>query len=187
MPTVKALDRHAEQLFDRARQLHAILTAAGVSYRIVGGVAVYSHVADQDPFKARMTVDIDAAIRREDLPGLIAAAESAGLAYRHVAGVDMLIDAEQPRARSAVHLIFLDEKVRSDYVEAVPSSPPELSSEGFLVAPVRDLVRMKLTSFRLKDKVHVQDLDSVGLITPEIVAELPEVLRQRLAEVRASE
>ena len=46
---------------------------------------------------------------------------------------------------------------------------------------------MKLTSFRLKDKVHIQDMDGVGLITPEIEASLPEVLRQRLAEVRAQE
>jgi hypothetical protein len=46
---------------------------------------------------------------------------------------------------------------------------------------------MKLTSFRLKDKVHIQDLDGVGLITPEIEAQLPDLLRHRLAEVRASD
>ena len=46
---------------------------------------------------------------------------------------------------------------------------------------------MKLTSFRLKDKVHIQDLDGVGLITPEIEAALPEPLRERLREVRTLE
>jgi hypothetical protein len=46
---------------------------------------------------------------------------------------------------------------------------------------------MKLTSFRLKDRVHIQDLDGVGLITPEIEAELSEPLRRRLAEVRSTE
>jgi hypothetical protein len=46
---------------------------------------------------------------------------------------------------------------------------------------------MKLTSFRQKDKTHIKDLDSVRLITREIEAGLPEVLRQRLAEVRATE
>ena len=46
---------------------------------------------------------------------------------------------------------------------------------------------MKLTSYRLKDRVHIQDLDAVGLITGEIEAGLPEALRARLAEVRASE
>ena len=42
-------------------------------------------------------------------------------------------------------------------------------------------------SFRLKDKVHIQDLDGVGLITPEIEAGLSEALRARLAEVRSTE
>jgi hypothetical protein len=46
---------------------------------------------------------------------------------------------------------------------------------------------MKLTSYRLKDQVHVQNLDAVGLITPEVEAQLPEPLRQRLREVRAAE
>ena len=45
---------------------------------------------------------------------------------------------------------------------------------------------MKLTSFRLKDQVHIQDLDGVGLITPEIEAGLSDVLRERLAKVRAT-
>jgi hypothetical protein len=44
---------------------------------------------------------------------------------------------------------------------------------------------MKLTSFRMKDQLHIKDLDSARLITPEIEAQLPEALRARLAEVRA--
>jgi hypothetical protein len=46
---------------------------------------------------------------------------------------------------------------------------------------------MKLTSFRLKDKTHIVDLDLVGLITPEIEAGLPDVLRERLQQVRTEE
>jgi hypothetical protein len=63
----------------------------------------------------------------------------------------------------------------------------DLAIQSEDLATVVDLVRMKLTSFRLKDKVHIQDLDGVGLITPEIEASLSEPLRQRLAEVRATE
>ena len=44
---------------------------------------------------------------------------------------------------------------------------------------------MKLTSFRMKDQLHLKDLDSARLITPEIEAALPDALRGRLAEVRA--
>jgi hypothetical protein len=69
----------------------------------------------------------------------------------------------------------------------VPFSPPAKTVEGALIATVADLVRMKLTSFRLKDRVHLQDMDGVGLISPEIEAGLPEILRLRLAEVRATD
>jgi len=44
---------------------------------------------------------------------------------------------------------------------------------------------MKLTSYRLKDQVHIQDLDHVGLITPEIEQTLSEPLLARLKEVRS--
>ena len=50
-----------------------------------------------------------------------------------------------------------------------------------------DLVRMKLTSFRENDRVHVRDMDSVGLITAEIEGQLSGLFRQRLAQVRATE
>ena len=46
---------------------------------------------------------------------------------------------------------------------------------------------MKLTSFRSRDKTHIIDLDSVGLITPEIERALPEALRDRLEQVRKEE
>ena len=59
--------------------------------------------------------------------------------------------------------------------------------DGLLIAPVADLVRMKLTSFRDKDRVHIRDMDSVGLITLDIEANISEPLRLRLAQIRASE
>jgi len=62
-----------------------------------------------------------------------------------------------------------------------------VTNDGILLAPVADLVRMKLTSFRLKDKVHIIDLDSVGLITPEIEQTLTDALRDRLEQVRKEE
>jgi len=186
--TIEAYDRHVEQLFETVRRVAEALSRAGIDYRVIGGVAVYLHVLERDPLAARMTRDVDMAVDRRALEAIVEALGPAGFTYRHVAGVDMLVDARDPRVRSAVHLVFVRERVRPDYVEAVPDfSPPAVTREGVLLAPVLDLVRMKLTSYRLKDRVHVQDLDAVGLITSEVEAQLSDVLRARLREVRASE
>jgi hypothetical protein len=68
---------------------------------------------------------------------------------------------------------------------------PELGAgrriQGIPLIPLADLVRMKLTSFRLKDQAHLKDLDEQGLISPEMVAALSPVLGERLAHIRAQE
>lgn len=175
------------QLDDVTTRLASALEAAGIPYQIIGGFAVFSHVDAVDPLAARLTRDVDITVDRGRLPEIAAAVEPAGFRYRHVASVDMLVDAKEPKARSAVHIVFANEKVRPEYIDCVPAiSSPERSSRGYWIAPVADLVRMKLTSFRLKDKVHIQDLDSARLITPQIEASLSEPLRARLAEVRAA-
>ena len=184
----QAYDRHLEQLTEVAERACRALQAAGINYRIVGGLAVLFHVQARDPLAARLTKDVDVAVDRADIARIVEAVREAGLEYRHAAGVDMLVDARAPSARSAVHLVFIREKVRPQYPEPVPDfSRPAVIEEGILLAPVADLVRMKLTSLRPRDKTHLIDLDSVGLITPEIEAELPDVLRQRLAQVRKEE
>ena len=180
-------ENKVEQLYDVTVRLASALEKAGIPYQIVGGLAVFSHVDRVDPLGARLTRDVDIAVDRARLDEIIAAAQTAGFLFRHVAGVDRLVDANEPAARSAVHLVFAKEKVRPEEIDSVPAiSGPERSKRGYWIAPVIDLVRMKLTGFRLKDKVHIQDLDSAGLITAEIEASLPETLRARLKEVRAA-
>ncbi len=180
-------EKQVDQLIELAARFAEALTKAGIEYRIVGGLAIYLHVNSIDPLAARLTRDIDAAVSRSDIEKIAQAVRPFGLAFRHAAGVDMLVDARSPKARSAVHLVFVKEKVRPEYVASVPEFSSASNLDGLLVAPVADLVRMKLTSFRLKDRVHIQDMDGVGLITPEIESALPEVLRERLAQVRATE
>ncbi|HWC99999.1 MAG TPA: hypothetical protein VG456_24735 [Candidatus Sulfopaludibacter sp.] len=82
----------------------------------------------------------------------------------------MLVDSTSPSARSAVHLVMIREKVRPSYPEVVPECAPPVAT----------------TSYRLKDRVHIQDLDAAGLITPAIEADLSEELSRRLAETRAT-
>lgn len=188
MLTSTLYDRHVTQLFDLATRVAGALKRAGIPYRIVGGLAAYHHVNEVDPIAARLTRDIDMLVERRDLPRIAEATRELGMVFRHVAGVDMLVDAQEPKARRAVHLLFAGEKVRQESIEPLPGmSPAAETPEGLLFSPIADLLRMKLASFRQKDQVHVRDMDGVGLITPEMEAGLSDPLRDRLRQVRATE
>lgn len=185
MVTATYYDRHVQRLFSVVEHLALALAAAGIEYRLVGGFAVYLHVNARDETAARLTRDIDVAVRRADLERIRSAVEPAGFRLRPAGGVDLLTDELSPKRSSAVHFVFSREKVRADYLTSVPEiSPSEATEEGFPIAPVADLVRMKLTSFRLKDQVHIQDMDAVGLFTAEIEESLPQLSRERLLQVR---
>ena len=100
----------------------------------------------------------------------------------------MLVDSQAPKARSGVHLLFAGEKVRSTDLEPVPAlTDAGVDEQGILITSIASIVRMKLISFRQRDKTHIIDMDSVGLITPEIETGLSEALRERLKQVRAEE
>mgnify|MGYP007080470672 CR=1 FL=1 len=106
------------------------------------------------------------------------------MVYRHVAGVDMLLQTGEPSKKKAVHLVFSGEKVRSEYVEQVPGLGQAEVIDGIRVIALPELVRMKLTSFRAKDETHLIDLDGAGLITAEVEAQLSPALAERLAAAR---
>ena len=168
-------EKRVEQLFDLAGRVEAAFTAAGLEYRVIGGLAVYLYVEEAEPDAARLTRHIDIAVRRDDLDRIARAVEPFGMEYRHVAGVDVLVQAGAPSVRRAVRLILTDE------IGACRTL------QGVRLIPLADLISMKLTSFRSKDETHLKDLDEAGLITPEIEAGLSETLRARLAQVRARE
>jgi hypothetical protein len=165
--------------------VEAAFAAAGLEYRVIGGLAVYLYVEEAEPDAGRLTRDVDITVRRQDLDQIARAVEPFGMQYKHVAGVDMLVQAGESSARRAVRLIFTGENVKESYPEPAPAIGPYRRLHGVRLVPLADLVRMKLTSFRSKDETHVKDLDEAGRITPEIEADLSEVLRARLAQVRA--
>jgi hypothetical protein len=177
-------ERRVEQLFDLVTLVEKIFSAAGMEYRLVGGLAAYLYVEESQPDAGRLTRDVDIAIRRLDLEEVVEAAARFGLRYRHAAGVHMLLPNDAPSARRAIHLVFAGEKVRPDYSEPVPELGPCRAIRGIRVIRLPDLVRMKLTSFRAKDETHLKDMDEAGLITPVIEAGLPTLLRERLARMR---
>jgi hypothetical protein len=188
MLSLDAVDKHTRWLMDLARGLCGAFNNAGINYRMVGGMAVYLHVDMLDPMAARLTPGVDFAIQRDDLQRVIEAVRPLGLEHRHAKGLDVLTGPVADTIRTVSHLVFVREKVRPGYLEPIPDfSEPMVTPEGFLLAPVLDLVRMKLTSNRIIDKTHISDMDGVGLITQEIESAVPEPLRHRLQQVRAEE
>jgi len=98
---------------------------------VVGGLAVFFHVQSLDPLAARLTKDVDLAVNRPDLNRIAEAVRSIGLEYRHIDGVDMLVDADTPNVRSGVHLLFAGERVRPTDLEPVPAlSDPTIADQG---------------------------------------------------------
>jgi hypothetical protein len=165
---------------DRMLRATSALDAANVPYAVIGGNAVAVWVARVDRAAVRNTQDVDILIRRADLTAARVALEAAGFVYRHSAGLDMFLDGAGAKARDAVHVLFVGEKVRPEYVEPTPDVEPFDLAPPFRVLNLEALVRMKLTSFRLKDQVHIQDLIGVGLIDHSWLARMPAELAERL-------
>jgi hypothetical protein len=182
-----------ERLFDLVDILQRAATALAseeIPYQVVGGLAVLIHVEEADPEHATLTRDVDLMVRRGDLERIKDAALRAGFRFRHAAGIDMLVFGTTVSARNAVHLVFSGEKVRTDYLVPTPEIMPErkkVHGAEVMVIPVPDLLRMKLTSFRDKDRVHVRALDAAGLIKPDVEAQLISELASRLQRIRETE
>jgi hypothetical protein len=80
--------------------------------------------------------------------------------------------------RSSDRLFFSGEK------GAIPTHRvPQAVGAAKDVAALDALVRMKLTAFRLKDKVHLLDLMDVGLVDESWCDRLPPELGARLREL----
>jgi hypothetical protein len=169
----------------RLRLLRAAsaLALAKIPYAVAGGNAVAAWVSRVDEAAVRNTQDVDIVLRRSDLAAARLALESAGFVHRHVAGMDMFLDGPDARARDAVHIVFAAEKVRPDYLASAPDVSESEETERFRLISLAALVRMKLTSFRDKDRVHLRDLMDVGLVDQSWLPEIPAPLRSRLQEL----
>ncbi len=166
------------------------LENAAIPHELIGGLAVFVHVERANSEYGRTTKDVDLMIRRADLEQVVAVAEQHGFRFRHVAGVDMLCYGETNKAKDAIHLLFSGEKVKASQIEPNPPLVPErvpIRGENVWIIPVADLVRMKLTTYRLVDRVHIKDMEEVGLITPQIERSLSPELLHRLEAIRAEE
>ena len=178
------LERAVEKVRNRLLRSTAALEAAGVPYAVIGGNAVMAWVEQADEAAVRFTQDVDLVLRRDDLERAKAALEKVGFIHRRSADIDMFLDGPGAKARDAVHVIFSGEKVRPEYVAAVPDVSESVSFTSYRVLSLEAVVRMKLTLNRDKDRMHLRDMLGVGLIDatwparyqPELAARLQHLI-----------
>lgn len=168
---------------ERACRAAAALDQAGIPHAVIGGNAVAAWVARVDTEAVRNTKDVDLLVRRQDFERTVAVLESAGFVYQNVAGVDLFLDGPEGSVRSAIHIVFAGERVRPDHLLPAPDVTESETGPDFVVATLPAIVRMKLTSFRLNDKVHLMDLLEVGLIDGTWCERVPPELAERLQEL----
>jgi Uncharacterised nucleotidyltransferase len=172
--------RAVEKVRDRLHRAARALEGAGIPYAVIGGHAVATHVARVDEAAVRNTQDVDILLQRSDFEAAKAAFTNAGFVFRHVKGIDMFLDGPKAKARDAVRIIFAGEKVRSEDPIAAPNTEESEPEALYRVVALEPLVRMKLTSFRDKDRTHLRDMIDVGLIDESWLARLPVELSSRL-------
>ena len=175
-----------EDVKNRLERAAAALAKTGVRYAVVGGNAVAAWVSRVDASAVRNTRDVDILLRREDMERARVALEAAGFVHRRVASLgkaaamDVFLDGPDAKVRDAVHVLWAGEKAVPDAIEPSPDLGETESGDGFELIPLVDLLRMKLTSFRDKDRMHLRDLASVGLVDASWLERFPSTLAERL-------
>ena len=168
---------------ERLKRSVAALEAAGVLYAVVGGHAVAAWVSQIDPAAVRTTVDVDILIARVDLDRARVALEAVGFVHSFTFGINIFVDGPEGKAREAVHIIFAGERVKPGDLVPAPDLSATAAFEGYKIVEFDRLLVMKLTAFRLKDRVHLLDMIDVGLIDAATLDRLPPELRSRLEQL----
>lgn len=179
----KRMERAVEKVQERLERTAAALEQAGIPYAIIGGNAVRAWVAQADEAAVRTTRDVDILLRRADWPAAVAAMQAAGFTYRHVKSIDMFLDDPDAKERDAVHVLFAGEKARPDDPVPTPDVSDAVDIQQHRILRLDALVRMKLTSFRRKDQMHLLDMIDVELVDASWPQRLPPELAARLQEL----
>jgi hypothetical protein len=95
----------------------------------------------------------------------------------------MFLDGADASARDAIHMVPAGEKIKPEYSFPSPDVTESQPEDQFQLLDLHALVRMKLTSYRRKDQVHLLDLLGVGLIDESWINRLPPELSSRLRQL----
>lgn len=183
------MERGIEKVRERMLRAAKALREAKLPYAVVGGNAVAAWVSRVDEAAVRNTRDVDILLRRTDFEKIREVLEAAGFVYRKVSALgqagsmDIFLDGPGAKARDAIHVLWAGERITADSPEATPDPGGAEESGGFALIPLEALVRMKLSAFRDKDRVHLRDLLEVGLIDETWLNTVPEPLAERLRSI----
>jgi hypothetical protein len=181
--------RAVEKVRERLTRAVRALEGAGIPYALAGGHAVAAWVSRVDESAVRTTRDVDVLLRPADLDMAKAALALAGFVHRRVTGLgmpggmDIFLDGPGGSLREAVHVVPAGVRVRPENALESPDVSESEATEPFRLVNLDALVRMKLTSFRDKDRMHLRDMIELGLVDAGWVERIPEVLRPRLREL----
>ena len=173
----------------RLERAAAALTAHGVDYAVVGGNAVAAWVSRVDESAVRNTRDVNILLRREDMARACEALATVGFVHRRVASLgkmaamDVFLDGPEAKVRDAVHVLWAGEKAVPDAIDSTPELRETENAGRFEMAPLESLVRMKLVSFRDKDRMHLRDLIAVQRVDASWPARFPQALARRLQAI----
>ena len=163
------------------------LDQADVAYAVIGGNAVAAWARTIDEGAVRATKEVDVLLRRDDIDAAASALRSADLVPHEIHGVSMFLDLQKPNPETGVHVVFANEKVLASSRYPAPDVTRAVRTKtGFLVIDLPSLLFMKLVAFRRIDQVHVEDLLATGLIDENIIAGLPNDLRERLQQIQST-
>ncbi len=175
--------RAVEKVRERLLKATSALEKAGIPYAVAGGNAVAAWVSRVDEAAVRNTQDVDILVRRADFPAVVAALEGAGFYHAQVLGVESFLDSSEAKVRDAVHILFAGEKVKPSYEAPAADIGESERGKDFQMVKLESLVRMKLTSFRDKDRTHLRDMIGVSLIDATWPARFSPILAARLQEL----
>lgn len=181
--------RAVEKVRQRLLRAATALREAGVPYAVAGGNAVAAWVSRVDEAAVRNTRDVDILLRRQDLEAAKSALAKAGFVHRRVAnlgqpgGMDVFLDGPNASVRDAIHIVPAGERVHPSNLLPAPDVVESEDAGTFRLVGLEALVRMKLTSFRDKDRTHLRDLIELGLVDESWLERVPAEVRSRLEDL----
>ncbi|MBL8825467.1 MAG: hypothetical protein JNM18_00690 [Planctomycetaceae bacterium] len=173
IPILDRMVRAVEKVRERLLRSTSALGDAGIPYAVVGGNAVAAWVAKVDEAAVRNTADVDLLLNRIDLDRARSALAGVGFHYVQTLNVDTFLDGADANPRSALHVLFAGEKVKDHDLLPSPTLDESEPGEKFRLIGLTALVRMKLVSYRFKDRTHLLDLIGLGLVDASWTNRLP--------------